>query len=156
MAEFTAEQQAELDRLIGEARVKAREVVRKEFDAAQAKEREDTEQANLAAQNKWQQLAEGLKARVATLEPLEEQVKQYQESFDGMLRARVKALGDKAKKALDTLPASMTAAGKLTWLDANEDLFLQGNSVGTPDRTSSDREVSKSPQGPVSRFPIKL
>ena len=152
--EFTVEQQAEIDRIVGEAQVKARNQAKNEYETAQAKAQEVTEQANLAAQNKWQQIAEGLKARVATLEPLEQQIAVYQESFEGMLKDKIKVLGDGAKQVLDTLPASMTAVEKLAWLSTNEGLFAPGNSVGTPNRSAQKQKSTVHPT--VNKFPIKL
>jgi len=131
--EFTKEQQEFVDKLVGEARVKAREVAKTQYDAAQAKAKEDSEKAALAADQKWQELAAKHEARVTELEPLVAEAKAYSKLIDGMLKAKIKEFGDAAKTAVKALPDGMSPLAQLEWLTKNEGLFKgAGDGVGTP------------------------
>lgn len=155
---FDEVQQAFVDKLVGEARVKARELAKAEFDKDAAKAKDTTDKAALAAQQQWQTLAQQHEARAKQLEPLEAQVKVYEEMVADMLKAEVKRLGDAAKKAIDALPAGMTAVEKLDWLNKNEGLFqvATGQGVGTPGRPVSPSPKGTGAKGPVSKYPIRL
>jgi len=131
--EFTEEQQALVDKLIGDARVKAREKAQADQSTTLAKEKDTAEKAALAASQKWQELAEMHQARVAELEPFEAQAKAYGELIAGMLKDRLKELGSEATKAVGSLPDAMTMIEKLAWLNQNAGLFqAAGDGVGTP------------------------
>lgn len=131
--EFTKEQQEHINKLVGEARVKAREVAKTQHEGDQAKAKEDAEKAALAANQKWQELAEKHEARAKELEPFEGQAKAYSELIAGMLKDKIKGLGDTAKKAVGALPETLSSLEKLEWLNANEALFqAPGDGVGTP------------------------
>jgi len=140
--EFSEQQQAIVDKLVGDARIKAREKATTDATAAQDKATSEAEKVALAAEAKWQELAEKHEARVKELEPLEGQATSYRELIAGMLKERVKALGDGAKKAVAALPEGMTAAAKLSWLNANVELFQPGDGVGTPKRTKIKGDAS--------------
>ncbi|MDY7078018.1 MAG: hypothetical protein SXV54_13970 [Chloroflexota bacterium] len=153
---FTQEQQALVDKLVGEARVKAREKAKTEFEAAQATANEEAEREKLAAGEEWQKLASTHEARVKELEPLEAQVKAYGEVIAGMLKDKVESLGNNAKKAIEGLPETMTDLDKLNWLNKNEGLFqAESASVGTPKRATK-RAVDTGRKNPVCKFPLKL
>ncbi len=142
--EFTKEQQEFVDKQIGVARMQASAVAKSEFDAAQAKAKENAEKAALAADQKWQELAGKHEARVTELEPLQAQVETYKKLVGKMLRDRVKELGDAAKQAVDGLPDGMTALDKLAWLTKNEGLFKStGDGVGTPQGKKQSTPQSK-------------
>ena len=131
--EFSEEQQEHINKLVGDARVKAREVAEAQYKADQVKAKEDSEKAALAADQKWQELAAKHEARATELEPLQAQVETYQKMVGRMLRERIKDLGDAAKKAIEGLPEGMAALEKLDWLNRNEGLFQSaGDGVGTP------------------------
>lgn len=133
--EFSEEQQKFVDELVGTARVKAREKAQSDFEAQTAKAKTDSEKAALAAEQKWKELAEVHAARVQELEPLSAQVQAYTTLIEGMLKDRMKALGDAAKKAVGALPEAMSPLEKLSWLNQNEALFkASGDGVGTPPR----------------------
>lgn len=154
--EFTDEQQTEVNRLVGEARVKAREKATTEAEAKTAKEQEEAKQAAMAAQAQWQELAETRDARIKELEAYEPRVKAYEEKLDGMLKDTIESLGDAAKNAVEGLPESMTAIEKLNWLNKNEGLFkADGDGVGTPGRPKTKKK-GKIKASEISRFPIKL
>lgn len=132
---FDAAQQALVDKLVGDARVKARETAQAEATARTAKEKEAADQATLVAEKKWQELAQKHEARATELEPYEAEAKAYRELVTGMLKDRVKELGEAAKIAVKGLPESLTDLDKLAWLNTNAKLFeAAGDGVGTPRR----------------------
>ena len=153
--EFTEAQQALVDKLVGDARVKARAKTEAELAAKSEKAAKDAELATMAAEKKWQELAEKNAARVAELEPLEVQARAYTELISGMLKDKVKGLGDAAKGAVEALPTTMSDAEKLEWLNKNAALFqgANGTGVGTPKRKG--KSVERGTQ-PLARVPIKL
>ncbi len=133
--EFSDEQQAFVDDLVGKARTKARDKAQADATAQTTKDREAAEQAALVAEKKWQELAGKHEARVKELEPFEASAKEYERLVEGMLEDKIKALGEAAEKAVKALPGSTTATDKLAWLSANEELFQgAGDGVGTPGR----------------------
>jgi len=132
--EFTAQQQAVIDKLIGDARVKAREKAGEEAAASLQKTAADAELASMAAEKKWQELAAKHEARVKELEPLEVQAKAYTELISGMLKDKIKSLGEAAKTAVAALPSGLSDADKLAWVSKNEGLFTTSSGVGTPKR----------------------
>ena len=133
--QFSPEQQALVDKLVGDARIKAREKAQTDAMAQAAKDKDAAEQASLAAKQQWQALAEQHKARVDELEPLVKQIEGYEELVTGLLEDTIEELGDAAKTAIDGLPTGMTAIDKLNWLHKNEGLFQPtGGGVGTPGR----------------------
>lgn len=153
---FDEMQQALVDKLVGDARVKARERAKAEHGVQFAKAKEEAEQTKLAAEAKWKELAELHQARVKELEPFEAQAIAYGELVAGMLKDRIKELGDAAKKAVGALPEAMTAIEKLSWLNANEGLFqATGGGVGTPGlKKKPTPKLGKEVK--ISRFPIRL
>ena len=121
--EFTAEQQAHIDKIIGERLVRAQAKWAADATAADAKAESDAEQKRLEEQAEWQKLADQRQARIIELEPLEATTKADAELFEGMLESKLKTLGDKAKTAIESLTGSPGAREKLQWLTANEALF---------------------------------
>ena len=141
---FTPEQQAHIDKLIGDARVKAKTRAKADIDKATAKAAEDAETARLAEQAEWKTLSEKHAARITELEPLEAQVASYAETITGMLDAKLEVLGETATKAVSGLPGELDALAKLTWLNANEALFATSASrdIGARETGHDDGEVT--------------
>jgi len=150
---FTKEQQAFIDKLIGKTRIGARE--KAQTDAADAAKvaKDAAEKAKLEASKEWQTLAARHEARVKELEPFEEQAKAYNKLINDMLAAKIKALGDAAKKAVGALPESLTVVDKLAWLTANEDLFKEAGAHvlrgGSP--TTRRKPAAKGEEEPKRR-----
>lgn len=149
---FTPEQQAHIDRLIGDARVKAKTRAKADIDKAAAKAAETAETARLAEQEQFKELSEKHAARIAELEPLEAQVATYRETIGGLLTVKLEALGEQATAAVKGLPGELDALAKLTWLNANEGLFatapppkIGATATGTDngDTTFTDDEVKQ-------------
>lgn len=131
--EFTEEQQAYVNKLVGDTRVKARGKAEQDLADKTAKEKADAEVVALAAEKKWQVLAGRYEVRAKELEGFELQAKAYGELITGMLKDRIKTLGDGAKKAIAALPDSLDDLEKLNWLNQNEALFGDVTAgVGTP------------------------
>lgn len=154
---FTTEQQALVDKLVGEARTKAREKATADTTAAQQVATDKAAQEQAAAAKEWEKLAGMHAARVKELEPFEAQAKAYLGLVEGMLKDEVKKLSDVGKKAVAALPDSMTALDKLNWLNLSEALFEvePGDGVGTPRRPKSKGKKQIEP-GKIARQPIRL
>ena len=151
---FTDEQQKFVDKLVGNARVKSRERATQDAQAAQSKVANEAEQSKLEADKNWERLVEMHTGRIAELEPYEAEAKAYRELIGSMLKDKVKALGETAKKAVAALPESLTALDRLTWLNQNEALFntesVSGvaTRVGTPAaRKKLSQRTDKSREG---------
>jgi len=145
--------QEEVNDIVGKRLVREREKIATEQRVAAGKTQQDT----LAAEAKWKELADLHQARIAELESFEVKAKAYQEIVKGMLKAKVKSLGETAKKAVEGLPESMDETAKLAWLNENAALFeVVGDGVGTPYRPKPTPK-EKQAKGPITRFgPIKL
>lgn len=142
--EFSEEQQAKVNELVGLARTSARDKAQADFQAQAETSAAEAEKASLAANKQWETLAANAEARVTALAPLEEQVEAYRGVIEGMLKDRVKALGSGAKQAIEALPETMDALAKLAWLNKNTELFGQvGGSVGTPRRGKSSSNAAQ-------------
>ena len=142
MEKLTEEQQAFVDELVGKARTKERE----HFESQAVKDKEEAAQATLEAEKKWKELAEMHQARVKELEPFETRAKKYDELVLDMLKKKIEAFGEAAKKAMNALPKSMPTVDKLAWLDKNEELFqVAGDGVGTPGRSRGPRRQEDIP-----------
>jgi len=135
---FTPEQQAHIDRVIGERLKRAKDKWEADAKEVQTKADQEAEAKRLKEQAEWQKLAEQHEARVAELEPqvkdLEGRVTAYGEAVTALLNAKLTELGDAAKTAVEALPGEPDALSKLTWLNANAALFASpGKShLGTP------------------------
>mgnify|MGYP001083276527 CR=1 FL=1 len=147
--EFSEEQQELVDKLVGSARVKAREQAQAEIEKA----KEAAVEVALKEQGEWRTLAEKAQAKLEELEGAAERAEVYEGVIADMLESRVKELGEEAQAALDGL--SLSAIEKLNWLNRNEGLFkVQSDGVGTPQRTQE--RGTEPAEGSVSRFPIRL
>ena len=134
MEPLTEDQQAHVDKLIGDARTKARDKATKSADEKQAKEQATSAAVAAQARKDLEALNE---AKTAVLE----------EMAQGMLDDAIGQMGVKAKTAVEGLPSSMVAIEKLKWLRANEKLFRdQGDQVGTPKGSNSEQENGVQPQ----------
>lgn len=142
---FTPEQQAAIDKLVGERLSRAQQKWQEQQDAARQKAADEAEAAKLEEQKEFEKLLEKARGKIAELEPLSAQVEainatleKYRATVGDILTKRVEALGDTAKNAVDNLPGEPDALAKLQWLNANEALFkaTEASPVtgGTPPR----------------------
>ena len=155
---FTAAQQKLVDELVGKARIKARELAKADIEAQQTKAKADAAQADLVAKQEWRKLLAVSQARVKELEPLEAQIRAYEELIEGMLKDTLETLGEAAKKAIGALPKSMAAIEKLNWLHQNEGLFQAtgGGGIGSPKRSVKKEPTTKVKPGEISSFSLRL
>jgi DNA repair exonuclease SbcCD ATPase subunit len=167
--EFSEEQQEALNRIIADRLSRAKSAWQKDLEKAEAaaaekarKEQAEAEAQRLAEQEEFQKLAEkraeqvtALEAQVTELSSLQERLGAYQETVEGLLEARVKALGEGAATAVAGLPGEPDALSRLQWLTANEGLFKQeskGAGLGTP----AGRPKQRAPQtGAEERRPYR-
>jgi len=141
--------QKQMNDLVGKARVKAREKAESDAKTKADADKATAEQASMVAKQEWKALADQRQARIAELEPLEAQVKAYEGLIAGMLKDRVKELGETAQKAVGALPESMSPVERLAWLETNIDLFpATGAEVGTPARKSKKQADQSIDSGP--------
>ena len=122
---FSDEQQAHIDKLIGERLTRAKGKWETDLEAAKTKATKDAETARLAEQEQYKELAGKYQARIGELEPLEGRMQAYVEAVDTLLAAKLKELGQPAQTAVDNLPGDPDALGKLHWLNANDALFAK-------------------------------
>ena len=109
--EFTAEQQAEIDRIVGRTRLESRDRARKEIE-------EETKAAE---------------AYETKIKELEEQVGNYKkrenEVLSATLESMVSKLSEADRKAIESMPGDTEA--KIAWLSENQPLFEKhGDGVG--------------------------
>lgn len=144
--QFSTEDQKQIDKLIGNARVKARELAKADFEKAAQVASEASAQEKLEAEKEWQKLADMHSSRVTELEPFETEAKAYRELITGMLKDRIKTLGDAAKKAVGALPEGLSDLDKWNWLKANQELFVTegpAGRVGTPARRKKSSQSTE-------------
>jgi len=96
-----------LDEVI--ARAKAAEAKNAELEAA-AKAATD---ARLVEEQKWQELAEQRQARIAELEPVQDQVEGYKAALEATIEQMVESLPEPARE----LVPDLDPVGKLAWLN---------------------------------------
>lgn len=157
---FSQEQQDYLNSLLKKERTEAKKQAQKEFDAAQQKGKEDAEAERLKQQNEWQKLAETHEGAVKELTPkvetLTAQVTAYEAVIVELLEAKIKALGDGAKTAVNALPGSPDSLAKLQWLNANEALFKAAVlGPGNQTKTKPGAPLPQSPQGAQQMTPAR-
>ena len=154
---FSQEQQVYLDKLIGTARKDGREAAKKEFEVQQQKAKEESEAARLKEQNEWQKLAEQHEGAVKELTPkvetLTAQIAAYETVIVELLDAKIKALGDGAKVAVNALPGSPDSLARLLWLNSNEALF-KAQTLGPGNQTKPKPGIT-TPQGAQQMTPAR-
>lgn len=145
--ELSPEVQKFVDKLVGNARVKARELAKAEFEKAAGDATADAERKELAASAEFEKLAQMHASRVTELEPFEAEAKAYRELIAGLLKDRIKVLGKAAETAVKALPTGMSDLEKLTWLDAMAEEWFEAEGsagrVGTPARKKKAQPAEK-------------
>jgi len=125
--EFTEEQQEYINKLVGEARTKAREKA--------------LEEAQGIAETKLTEL----RSQFAV------DLEAHEQFVASVLEDKLQALGDRARQAVESIP---NGVDKIAWLNANAELFTTNTSVGTPKpgKAASTRQQPVAP----SRYNIRL
>lgn len=86
----------------------------KDAQAQVETERQKAHQKDLAEQNRYKELYEGLVAEVESLKALHSEVKRYRESFEATLQARIQSIPEE-KRAL--IPEYDDPIKTMAWLD---------------------------------------
>ena len=120
-ARFT---QADIDRIVKERLEREQATAQKRQQAAQA----EAEKKRLAEDAKWQELAEKTQSELAALKAEAERAERLGAIMATMYDNRLKALPANLRKAVESLPAT-DPLDRLAWLDANESLFVQQQTV---------------------------
>lgn len=138
---FSQEQQDYLNSLLKKERTEAKKQAQKDFDAQQQK---------LAEQHEG--VVKDLTPKVETLTT---QVAAYEAVIVELLDAKIKALGEGAKTAVNALPGSPDSLAKLQWLNANEALF-KSQTLGPGNQTKPKPGASpQAPQGAQQMTPAR-
>ena len=102
---FTAEQQAHIDKLVGERLKRAQEKWLADLDAKNEAEKKSAEAKRLKDEQKWQELAQAQEAKATEAESklaiAKEQLERANEVIEGLVEARKKGLPEAMLKALD-------------------------------------------------------
>ena len=113
---FTAEQQAHIDKLLGERLQRARDKWEADNKAASDKAAEEAEKQRLTEQQKYKELAEKADTRVKELEPLVDKVKRQDEALGKILEQQRKGLPEHIIALLDKVGDPLE---QLAWLAEN-------------------------------------
>lgn len=132
-ARFT---QADLERIIGERLTQERNKAAK----AAEKQAAELEKKQLAENAKWQELAEKTQAELAATKADAERLERVSAVVTAMYETRLKSLPAPLRKAVESLPVS-DPLDRMQWLDANEQLFSQAQTV--PDINAGSGGSSK-------------
>ncbi len=102
---FTAEQQAHIDRMVGERLKRAQEKWHADLEAKSEAEKKATEAKRLKDEQKWQELAQTQEAKAneaeANLEQVKEQLTRANKVVEQLVESRKKSLPETMLKALD-------------------------------------------------------
>ena len=154
---FTPEQQAKIDKIVGERLERERKKIEAEQAEAKQKADDEAEQARLAEERKFQELADKHKAKVGELEPQvasqAETISSYETAVSEILEAEIKAIGDAAKTAVDNLPGDPGPLEKLQWLKANQELFKTDKTPAPPPRKTRMGQRYQNQQQPAAPKP---
>lgn len=132
---FSEEQQALVDKLVGQARMKSRQQAKEEFEADMAKLEKEKLQQGLEEKQEWERLAKERAGEIESLKPMAEKVEAYEDLIGDLLESKLTALGEKAERFVSALPEGMTSYDKLKWLADNAELFEEDDvPPGTPKR----------------------
>lgn len=138
--------QAEVNELVGKARVEARERSEKEFETKFANDKRDAEVTRLAEQEDWKALADERGKQLTELDSYKGQAEQYAVTIQAVLDSMLEELGEDAKKAVKAMPGNVTE--KLDWLTANKGLFNNvgdgvGSSAPIKDKKKREQKLSR-------------
>lgn len=128
--------QADIDKMISDRLTRERDKAQKAAQVAAA----DAEKKQLAENAKWQELAEKTQAELAAMKAGADRLERVDGVITAMYETRIKALPANLRKAVESLPVT-DPLDRLAWLDANESLFTQVQTV--PDINAGQGGTSK-------------
>ena len=156
--QWTADQQAEIDRINAETRKQERKKAEAEFEAKAAKAKKEAEDQALTEKQEFKTLAENRAAEIETLkgeiETLTEAQKQG-EKYKAVLEKHLKEQTAKLPKHIQTLLSKMDVLEQMEYLTENaKDLGVKLDSIDeTPrDENTTDADLLKSQNQEVRSF----
>ena len=148
--EWTAEQQAEIDRINKETRLEERKKAQAELEEKTAKAKKDAEEKELTEKQEFKTLAEKrlteietLKGEITTLTDAKEQGEKYKAA----LEAHLKAQTEKLPAHIKTLLSKLDVLEQMEYLTKNaKDLGVKLDSIDAtpPENTQSESELEAS------------
>ena len=155
--EWTAEQQAEIDRINHETRKEERRKAKAEYEAEVAKAKKDAEEKELTEKQEFKTLAEKrqteinqLKTQVDELTKAKEQGDQYKVALEKHLKAQT----EKLPAHIKTLLSKLDVLEQMDYLTKNaKDLGVKLDSVDAtpPDNTQTEGELEASQSKELKR-----
>lgn len=143
--EFSPEQQAYLDKLIGDARKEGRDKAAREAEDARRTAEDEAEQKRLEEQKEFEKLANDRKAKLDALEAqvktLAEQNEKYVSAIKAKLEAERKGLPDHIMALLDKLDP----VDQLEWLAGNAEAAKKPSGAQSPGTPTRPRKPSEPP-----------
>jgi chromosome segregation ATPase len=143
--QWSAEQQAEIDRIMGETRKQERKKAKADFDADLAKAQKNAEDKELAEKQEFKTLADKRQTEIETLQTqIEEltQAKEQGQKYKAALEAHLKAQTEKLPKHIKELLSKSDVLEQMEFLTKNaKDLGVKLDSV---DETPRDNAQSES------------
>jgi len=147
---WTAEQQTEIDRIMGLTREQERKKAKADFDADVAKAKKDAEDKELAEKQEFKTLAENrlaeietLKGEITTLTDAKEQGEKYKAALEASLKAQT----EKLPAHIKTLLSKLDVLEQMEYLTKNaKDLGVKLDSIDAtpPENTQSESELEAS------------
>ena len=114
-------QNAGQEHMIPKARFDEVNTARRDLErrlAALEAQQQETLEAQLAEQQRWQELAEQRAQRIAELQPYQEQAESVEQTLAALLEAQLERLPDEVREMVNELP--LPAQQKLDWLAKNQ------------------------------------
>jgi hypothetical protein len=118
---FTSEQQAHIDKLVGERLERAQKKWEADQQATAEKAKAEAERQRLKEQEEYKTLAEKAEAQVAELEPFKASAERYLEALNGYLEKERAGLPDHILSLLD----AMDAPEQLAWITKNREAVIK-------------------------------
>lgn len=150
-AQWTPEQQAEIDLIMGNTRKEERRKARADFDAEVAKAKKEAEDKELQEKQEFKTLAEKRQAEIDTLKKANEDLtaaKEQGDKYKAALEKSLQAQTEKLPKHIKALLAKMDVLEQMEYLTENaKDLGVKLESIeATPreEKPSGDFEEKQS------------
>ena len=136
---FTNEEQEFVDKIVQERLARQKNVYEGKLASQRDEILAEANREKLEEQKEFERLYKESSVKLAELEPLRGQMGNYEKYFETVLEERFAELGERAKKATKHLNSAFE---KLSWLQANADLFDNaGDGVGSPRPASKKQKA---------------
>lgn len=118
---FTAEQQAAINKLIGDARKEGRDAAKRDADEAKRKADEDAETNRKVEAGKFDEVRTDLEGKVTTLtgerDTLASKVERYETAIQPVVASLKESVGKDGTEWLDGFPQDAEPLDQMTWLN---------------------------------------